>query len=107
MKKKDWSLLPRRALSPTEVVTRLASTPGWQLTGSGADVAIEKAFSFDNYFETLAFVNAAAFIAHTQDHHPELTVNYSRCVVRYNTHSVQGLTETDFECAALVDALTE
>ncbi len=105
MKKKDWSLLPRRALSPTEVVTRLAAAPGWQLTGSGADVAIEKTFSFDNYFETIAFVNALAYIAHTQDHHPELGVHYSRCVVRFNTHSAQGLTETDFECAALVDAL--
>ena len=58
--KKDWSLVPRRALTPTEVVGRLAAVPGWQLAGSGADVTIEKAFTFANYHETIAFVNAVA-----------------------------------------------
>lgn len=96
---------PRRALSPTEVVTRLGTLQGWQLSGSGADVAIEKAFRFANYHETMAFVNAVAFIAHQRDHHPDLSVHYGRCVVRFCTHDVQGLTETDFLCASLVDAL--
>ncbi len=103
--KKDWSLLPRRALTPTEVVSQLQAAPGWQLTGDGADVAIEKKFSFANYYETISFVNAVAFIAHAQDHHPELSVHYNRCTVRFNTHDVKGLSATDFECAAQVDAL--
>ena len=105
IKKKDWSLLPRRALTPTEVVSRLASVPGWQLSGDGEDVAIEKAYSFANYYETISFVNAVAFIANAQDHHPDLSVRYNRCVARFNTHDVKGLSETDFECAAQVDAL--
>jgi len=105
LKKKDWSLLPRRALNPTEVVTRLAAAPGWQLTGDGPAGAIEKTFTFANYHETISFVNAVAFIANAQDHHPDLSVHYSRCVVRFNTHDVKGLSETDFECAAQVDAL--
>jgi 4a-hydroxytetrahydrobiopterin dehydratase len=103
--KKDWTILPRRALTPTEVVSRLATAPGWQLTGTGPDVAIEKTFTFADYYETMAFVNAVAFNAHTQDHHPDLSVHYSRCVVRFSTHDVQGLTDTDFECASAVDAL--
>ena len=103
--KKDWSLLPRRALGGPEIVTRLAALPGWRLTGDGPDVAIEKTFTFANYDETMAFVNAVAFIAKRQDHHPDLAVHYSRCVVRFNTHDVRGLSETDFECAAQVDAL--
>jgi 4a-hydroxytetrahydrobiopterin dehydratase len=103
--KKDWSLLPRRALSGPEIVTRLAALPAWKLTGDGPDVAIEKTFTFANYDETMAFVNAVAFIAKRQDHHPDLSVHYSRCVVRFNTHDVKGLSETDFECAAQVDAL--
>ncbi len=103
--RKDWRGLQRRALSPTEVVTRLAAVTGWQLAGNGADVAIEKTFHFANYHETLAFVNAVAFIAHVQDHHPEMTVGYDRCAVRWNTHDVGGLSETDFECAERVDAL--
>ena len=103
--KKDWSLLPRRPLKPTEVVSRLTTATGWQLTGDGENVAIEKVFSFANYYETISFVNAVAFVANAQDHHPDLSVHYNRCVVRFNTHDVKGLSDTDFECAALVDAL--
>jgi 4a-hydroxytetrahydrobiopterin dehydratase len=105
LKKKDWSLLPRRALTATEIVTRLAAVPGWKLAGDGADVAIEKTFTFGNYYETISFVNALAFIANAQDHHPDLSVHYNRCVVRFSTHDVKGLSETDFECASQVDAL--
>ncbi len=105
LKVRDGSREPRRALSPTEVVTRLSTLQGWQLTGDGAEVAIEKTFTFANYHETMAFVNAVAFVAHAQDHHPDLSVHYGRCVVRYRTHDVQGLSATDFDCAARVDAL--
>jgi 4a-hydroxytetrahydrobiopterin dehydratase len=105
LKKKDWSALARRALNATEIVAHLAKLEGWKLTGDGADVAIEKSHAFANFHETMAFVNAVAFIAHVQDHHPELSVQYSRCVLRFNTHDVRGLSTTDFECAALVDAL--
>lgn len=105
LKKKDWSLQPRRALTATEVVSKLAQLEGWTLTGDGAEVAIEKTYSFANYYETMAFVNALAFIAHTQDHHPDLSVHYNRCAVRLNTHDVGGLSATDFECAASMDAL--
>jgi 4a-hydroxytetrahydrobiopterin dehydratase len=105
LKKKDWSKAPRRALGPTQVVSRLSALEGWQLAGNGPDVAIEKTYRFANYHETMAFVNAVAFIAHAQDHHPDLSVHYSHCVVRYSTHDVKGLSDTDFECAAQVDAL--
>lgn len=105
LKKKDWSKSPRRALNPTEIVQRLAVVPGWQLVGDGPQVAITNTYTFANYYETISFVNAVAFIANAQDHHPDLSVHYNRCVVRFNTHDVKGLSETDFECAAQVDAL--
>ena len=105
MKKKDWSLLPRRALNPTEVVSRLAAAPDWKLAGDGENVAIVKTYRFANYYETISFVNAVAFVANAQDHHPDLSVHYDRCVVRFNTHDVKGLSETDFDCASQVDAL--
>lgn len=105
LKIRDWSAEPRRALAPTEIVTRLAQLQGWRLDGDGSRVAIEKTFTFANYHETLAFVNAVALIAHRQDHHPDLSVHYGRCVVRFNTHDVGGISPTDFECAAQVDAL--
>jgi len=105
IKKRDWATSLRRALTPTEVVTRLATTPGWTLSGTDQSAAIEKAYSFSNYFETMAFVNAVAYIAHAQDHHPDLAVSYNRCTVRFSTHDVLGISDTDFECAAQVDAL--
>lgn len=105
LKKKDWTNQSRRALNPTELVTRLAEAPGWKLSGDGAAVAIEKTYTFANYYETISFVNALAYIAHAQDHHPDLSVHYNRCVVRFNTHDVQGISDTDFECAAQIDGL--
>lgn len=105
LKKKDWSAQPRQALTATEVVARLTQLEGWTLSGDVADVAIEKTYTFANYYETIAFVNALAFIAHTQDHHPDLSVHYNRCGVRLNTHDVGGVSATDFDCAARFDAL--
>lgn len=103
--KVDWSTTRRRALSATEIVSGLAKLEGWTLQGEGASLAIAKSFSFANYYETMAFVNAVAFTAHRSDHHPELEVSYKRCVVRFNTHDVGGISSTDFECASTVDAL--
>ena len=105
MKKKDWSTLVRRAYTATEIVANLATIDNWKLVGDGPTVAIEKTFTFANYFETMAFVNAVAFIAHVQDHHPDLSVHYNRCVVRFNTHDVGGISVSDFNCAAQVDTL--
>ena len=103
--KQDWSTQTRRALTAPEVVTQLGQLPGWVLSGDGADVAIEKTFRFANYYETMAFVNGVALVAHTQDHHPDLSVHYDRCIVRFSTHDVGGLSENDFICAARVDRL--
>ena len=105
LKQKDWSAQARKALSATEIVAALATLEGWRLQGDGADVAIEKTYRFANYYQTMAFVNAVAFIAHAQDHHPDLSVHYDRCVVRLNTHDVGGISSTDFDCASRFDAL--
>ena len=66
---------------------------------------LRRTFEFKNYWRTMAFVNAVAWIAHTEDHHPDLEVGYNTCVVRYSTHSVGGLSDNDFICAAKVDDL--
>jgi 4a-hydroxytetrahydrobiopterin dehydratase len=103
--KKDWKAQSRRALSATEIITKLVDHVGWMLDGDGANVAIQKTYTFANYLETISFVNAVAFIAERHDHHPDLSVHYGKCVVRFNTHDVHGISLTDFECAAEVDAL--
>ena len=78
-------------------------TSDWALT---ADISgITRIFKFKNYYETIAFVNAVAWIAHQEDHHPDLKVGYNTCEVLYSTHSVAGLSVNDFICAAKIDTL--
>ena len=75
----------------------------WSLSDDAAQ--IQRRFRFKNYYQTIAFVNALAWIAHREDHHPDLEVGYNRCVVNFSTHSVSGLSENDFICAARIDKL--
>lgn len=91
--------MTRQAMSDAEVAARLDG--GWQ----ALDSALLKRFDFDDYHRTMAFVNAVAWIAHREDHHPDLQLHYDHCIVRWQTHSAGGITERDFHCAALVDAL--
>lgn len=81
----------------------LGTLPGWASADDGK--AISKTFKFKDYHQTIAFVNAVAEIANTQDHHPDLSVHYDHCKVRYSTHDVGGLSENDFICAAKVEML--
>lgn len=90
-----------RALTDPEAQNYLGQLPGWERRGT----EIFKAFKFKNYYETMAFVNALAWVSHREDHHPDLEVGYNKCVVRYSTHSVGGLSENDFICAAKVESL--
>lgn len=76
---------------------------GWELGTDGKH--IQRTFAFKNYYHTMAFVNALAYIANIENHHPDLEVSYNRCVVKYTTHAIGGLSENDFICAAKVDAL--
>ena len=88
-------------MSEAAIHDHLAQLSGWHLNAG----AIEKSFAFKDFFETIAFVNALAWICNTADHHPELAISYDRCTVRFNTHSVGGISINDFICAAKADAL--
>jgi 4a-hydroxytetrahydrobiopterin dehydratase len=91
------------ALSPEEAKKLLAEIDGWKLSADGKGISRE--IEFGDYWETMAFVNAVAWIAHQEDHHPDLEVFYNRCVVRYTTHAIGGLSENDLICAAKVSTL--
>ena len=96
----------RRALGATELVTQLSKLNGEQAQGWRLiDGALEKSFDFKNFHATIGFVNAVAFIANAEDHHPDLAVSYGRCTVRFNTHDIDGISISDFFCASKVDAL--
>jgi 4a-hydroxytetrahydrobiopterin dehydratase len=85
----------------TEIAASMQNLDGWSRDGN----TIVKTYHFANYHETMAFVNATAWISHRTDHHPDLTVGYNQCTVAYTTHSAGGLSRKDFACAARVDAL--
>jgi 4a-hydroxytetrahydrobiopterin dehydratase len=88
-------------LKPHEVSQLLVQLDGWELRNG----VITKSYEFTNYYQTMAFVNAAAWISHREDHHPDMTVGYNKCRVEYSTHAIKGLSENDFICAAKLDAL--
>lgn len=68
---------------------------------------IYRQFQFENYYATMAFVNATAWISHTENHHPDLIVSYNSCQVCYTTHAISGLSENDFICAQMIDAISK
>ncbi|MBE0598933.1 MAG: 4a-hydroxytetrahydrobiopterin dehydratase [Desulfuromonadales bacterium] len=88
-------------LGAEEAGQLLKQLAGWELAGG----SIGKLFRFKNYGQTMGFVNAVAWIAQRENHHPDLQVGYNSCRVTYSTHSIGGLSENDFICAAKVDAL--
>jgi 4a-hydroxytetrahydrobiopterin dehydratase len=91
-------------LDPAEVEKLLHDLPEWKLGADGK--SISRRYGFKNYYQTMAFVNAIAWMAHREDHHPDLGVYYDHCVVTYTTHAIGGLSENDLICAAKVEALS-
>jgi 4a-hydroxytetrahydrobiopterin dehydratase len=96
------TIMPKTAaLNDTEIASRLAMLNGWSRDAA----RIVKVYSFANYHETMAFVNAVAWVAHRSDHHPDLEVGYNRCTVALTSHDAGGLSARDFDSAAKIDAL--
>jgi 4a-hydroxytetrahydrobiopterin dehydratase len=87
--------------SPQQAKETMKSLQGWVLE----EGKLVKIYPFANYYQTMAFVNALAWISHREDHHPDLTVGFNKCRVEYATHAIGGLSDNDFICAAKTDAL--
>ena len=92
-----------KPFSAEESKQLLKDLKGWTIDNG----RLAKTFAFQNYYETMAFVNALAWVSHREDHHPDLGVNFNNCRVEYWTHAIGGLSENDFICAAKADALLE
>jgi 4a-hydroxytetrahydrobiopterin dehydratase len=89
-------------LSPSDLAQHLAALTGWKQHNK----QIAKTFRFANYYETIAFVNAIAYVSHQQDHHPDLSVHFNHVDVVYSTHDAGGVTLNDCICAAKVETLS-
>lgn len=90
-------------LAASQIAALLAEVPGYQVDEAGA--VISKDYKFADFYQTIAFVNALAYIANQEDHHPDLVVSYGKCRVSFSTHDAGGVTQNDFICAARVNAL--
>ncbi len=75
------------ALSATRAAELLAElAPGWRIADDGR--SLRRGYGFADFYETMAFVNALAWIANAEDHHPDLEVGYNYCRVTFATHSI-------------------
>ena len=90
-------------LKPEKIQQLLTEVPGWELNTDG--LSISRRFSFKGFYKTMAFVNAIAWIANQENHHPDMSVGYNYCLVNFTTHALGGLSENDFICAAKVNKL--
>jgi 4a-hydroxytetrahydrobiopterin dehydratase len=79
----------------------LPTLPGWSID----QLRLSRNFEFIDFFETMAFVNAVAWIAHQEDHHPDMEVHYNSVTLSWSTHDSGHLTLNDFICAAKCQAL--
>jgi 4a-hydroxytetrahydrobiopterin dehydratase len=77
-------------------------SPEWK---SDANALIVREFKFNNFAETMAFVNKVADLAETEGHHPDMHVSYGKVVIKIWTHAIRGLSESDFVLAAKIDLL--
>lgn len=90
-------------LGQNQVQALMREVPGWDLVAG----RLERIYRFRNYAETMGFVNAVAWVAAREDHHPVLEVRVRECKASYWTHAIDGLSENDFICAAKLNQLVE
>ncbi|QKK02171.1 MAG: 4a-hydroxytetrahydrobiopterin dehydratase [Pseudomonadota bacterium] len=83
----------------------LPATPGWQVAGDGK--SIYRRFEFKGFYKTMAFINAMAWVANQEGHHPDFEAGYNFCLIHFSTHAIDGLSENDFICAAKINALLD
>ena len=90
-------------LEPKAAQNYVAQVSGWVLDKDA--LSISKKYNFKSYYPCLSFINAAAYIAQQEGHHPDIEFGYNYCVIKYTTHAINGLSINDFICAAKIDKL--
>jgi 4a-hydroxytetrahydrobiopterin dehydratase len=90
-------------LTAAEIKDYLKKVKNWEVNSDSK--MISQRYTFKNFYKTMAFVNAVAWISNVENHHPDMEVGYNYCVIKYMTHAINGLSKNDFICAAKVDQL--
>ncbi len=88
-------------LSKEKAEELIQKLDGWKVGENNK--SITKDFSFKNFYKTMAFVNAVAWIANQDMHHPDMKIGYDYCKLELMTHAISGLSENDFIVAAKID----
>lgn len=91
-------------LTDAQEDTLMDKVNGWNLHREGVH-KISKNFQFENFRESISFVNGVAGIAEAENHHPDIRIEYSRVQIILYTHKIKGLHENDFVLAAKIDKL--
>ncbi len=82
-------------LNPEQIAQKLKPLPGWEYKNN----AISKIFKFKEFLHGIEFVQKVAEIAEAADHHPDITINYTRVAFLCTTHDASGVTDKDFKLA--------
>jgi 4a-hydroxytetrahydrobiopterin dehydratase len=90
-------------LKASEIKEWLKKVPEWEQDKK----SIERTFEFDDFFQSIDFVDSVAEIAEEQEHHPDIDIRYNKVRLVLSTHSKGGLTDLDFETAEKIDTLAE
>ena len=90
-----------RPFTLAEIKKIMPALSGWEYH----DGWLERTFAYANYYQTMAFVNAVAWLAHMENHHPDMEVGYNKVLIRYKTHAINGLSENDFICASKINKM--
>lgn len=89
-------------LPVVEAQSRAKQLPSeWSLQGQKL-VCVKK---FSGFVEAIAFVNQLVAPAEAAGHHPDLEISYNKVTINLTSHDAGGLTEKDFELAAVISQL--
>lgn len=89
-------------LTESEARQLLAEIPGWEIRRHHH---LWRVFQFPDFQKALDFVNSAGAIAEREGHHPDVLLAWGKVEITIFTHSVDGLTESDFVLAAKFDRI--
>lgn len=93
--------MERKKLDPEQIEKRLAGLQGWTVDGE----KLKKRLEFQNFAESLRFVNKVGEIAEQADHHPDIKFGWGFAEFEITTHDRGGITDFDFDLAGKIDGL--
>jgi 4a-hydroxytetrahydrobiopterin dehydratase len=80
------------------------SIPEWEVV---SEHHLHREFRFPDFKQALDFVNRVGAIAEQEGHHPDILLAWGKVGITSWTHTIDGLTESDFILAAKIERLAK